>query len=97
MLRPTASGHRWGCGERRAECRDPRRPGALVGVIGDDAAGAELARLVEQPTASTCQLVVAPGRPTTAKTRFMAGSHQLLRLDEETTEPLSDEIDRGPC
>src|SRR4029079_10550805 len=33
-------------------------------------------------------LVTAPGRPTTVKTRFMSGGHQLLRLDEETTEPL---------
>ncbi|HVC62505.1 MAG TPA: D-glycero-beta-D-manno-heptose-7-phosphate kinase [Acetobacteraceae bacterium] len=64
----------------------------LIGVIGDDAAGAEMTRLVEAADGVACQLVVAPGRPTTAKTRFMAGSHQLLRLDEETTEPLPAEI-----
>jgi D-beta-D-heptose 7-phosphate kinase / D-beta-D-heptose 1-phosphate adenosyltransferase len=63
----------------------------LIGVIGDDAAGAEMTRLVEAADGITCQLVVARGRPTTAKTRFMAGSHQLLRLDEETTEPLAGE------
>ena len=33
----------------------------------------------------TDRLVRAPGRPTTVKTRFMSGSHQLLRLDEEVT------------
>src|SRR5208337_2633237 len=63
----------------------------LIGVIGDDAAGAEMTRLVEAADGIACQLVVAPGRPTTAKTRFLAGSHQLLRLDEETTEPLAGE------
>ncbi len=67
----------------------------LIGVIGDDAAGAEMDRLVEAANGIACQLVVAPGRPTTAKTRFMAGSHQLLRLDEETTDPLSEDI-AGP-
>ena len=60
----------------------------LIGVIGDDAAGAETLRLVQAADGIDCQLVVAAGRPTTAKTRFMAGSHQLLRLDEETTEHL---------
>ena len=33
-------------------------------------------------------LVRVPDRPTTSKTRFMTGSHQLLRLDEETTTAL---------
>jgi D-beta-D-heptose 7-phosphate kinase/D-beta-D-heptose 1-phosphate adenosyltransferase len=61
----------------------------LIGVIGDDAAGAEMTRLVNAASGIACRLVVAPDRPTTAKTRFMAGSHQLLRLDEETTEPLA--------
>ena len=38
--------------------------------------------------ASIPALVTANGRPTTAKTRFLAGAHQLLRLDEETTTPI---------
>jgi D-beta-D-heptose 7-phosphate kinase / D-beta-D-heptose 1-phosphate adenosyltransferase len=62
---------------------------ALIGVVGDDADGAELMRLL------TCSgvaphLVVVPGRPTTTKTRFMVGHHQLLRLDEETTAPIDE-------
>ena len=64
----------------------------LIGVVGDDPAGSEMTRLVEAADGIACQLVVAPGRPTTAKTRFMAGSHQLLRLDEETTENLPDAV-----
>jgi D-beta-D-heptose 7-phosphate kinase/D-beta-D-heptose 1-phosphate adenosyltransferase len=64
---------------------------ALVGVIGDDAEGAELAQLLE----SSCiipHLVTAAGRPTTAKTRFMVGAHQLLRLDEETAAAIDESI-----
>jgi D-beta-D-heptose 7-phosphate kinase/D-beta-D-heptose 1-phosphate adenosyltransferase len=59
-----------------------------VGVIGDDIAGVEVTRLLAQsPRISPC-LVEAMGRPTTAKTRFMVGVHQLLRLDEETTDAI---------
>jgi D-beta-D-heptose 7-phosphate kinase/D-beta-D-heptose 1-phosphate adenosyltransferase len=60
----------------------------LVGVIGSDPAGAEVERLVETTRGVTAALVRAANRPTTSKTRFMTGSHQLLRLDEETTAPL---------
>jgi len=57
----------------------------LIGVIGSDAAGDEVERQVAATRGMTSALVRIPGRPTTAKTRFMTGSHQLLRLDEETT------------
>jgi D-beta-D-heptose 7-phosphate kinase/D-beta-D-heptose 1-phosphate adenosyltransferase len=60
----------------------------LVGVIGNDPAGAEIARLVAETPGITPGLVRMPLRPTTSKTRFMTGSHQLLRLDEEVTDPL---------
>jgi D-beta-D-heptose 7-phosphate kinase/D-beta-D-heptose 1-phosphate adenosyltransferase len=60
----------------------------LVGVIGDDAAGDEIERLVRTTPGITSGLARIAGRPTTSKTRFMTGSHQLLRLDEETTAPL---------
>ncbi len=60
----------------------------LVGVIGEDTAGAEVETLVSTTLGITSGLIRIPGRPTTAKTRFMTGSHQLLRLDEETTAPL---------
>ena len=60
----------------------------LVGVIGDDDAGAVVSRLTGNAEGVTSALIVAAGRPTTAKTRFIAGAQQLLRLDEETTAPL---------
>ena len=60
----------------------------LVGVIGNDAAGHEIERLVTATPGVNASLVRIADRPTTAKTRFMTGSHQLLRLDEETTAPL---------
>lgn len=63
----------------------------LVGVVGNDAAGEELHGLLQPVHAVQAELVTVPRRPTTAKTRFMAGSHQLLRLDEETNEALDGE------
>jgi D-beta-D-heptose 7-phosphate kinase/D-beta-D-heptose 1-phosphate adenosyltransferase len=60
----------------------------LVGVIGNDPTGDDVERLVRTTPGITSALVRIANRPTTAKTRFMTGSHQLLRLDEETTAPL---------
>ncbi len=57
----------------------------LVGLIGEDAAAAEIGTIIEQTAGLTDALVRAPGRPTTVKTRFVSGGHQLLRLDEEVT------------
>jgi D-beta-D-heptose 7-phosphate kinase/D-beta-D-heptose 1-phosphate adenosyltransferase len=57
----------------------------LIGVVGDDTDGAQLMQLLGASPSISAQLMVAPGRLTTAKTRFIVGAHQLLRLDEETT------------
>jgi D-beta-D-heptose 7-phosphate kinase/D-beta-D-heptose 1-phosphate adenosyltransferase len=65
---------------------------SLVGLIGDDDAGDEVTRLLAS-TGIESHLLVVSGRPTTTKTRFMAGVHQLLRLDEEVTTPI--ETDTG--
>src|SRR6516225_10584794 len=65
----------------------------LVGVIGADDAGAELERLVATAGDSIdARLVPISNRPTTVKTRFTTrGAHQLLRVDDETIDPLDDE------
>ena len=59
----------------------------LVGLIGQDTAGIEMTALLGTQPAIAAELVTVPDRPTTAKTRFLAGQHQILRLDEETTAP----------
>src|ERR1700759_2265290 len=51
----------------------------LVGVIGNDPAGAMVEQLVADTAGITPALVRIADRPTTAKTRFMTGSHQVLR------------------
>jgi len=60
----------------------------LVGLVGTDEAGRELDGLLRAlPGIRPC-LVAAPDRPTTVKTRFMSGVHQMLRLDEEQSGPI---------
>lgn len=61
----------------------------LVGLTGQDAAGDECDALLAAIPAITAHLVRAPARPTTVKTRFMSGNHQILRLDEELSDPLT--------
>lgn len=60
----------------------------LIGVIGSDAAAIDVERLTDETPGISPALVRIANRPTTSKTRFITGSHQLLRLDEETTSPL---------
>ncbi len=60
----------------------------LVGVCGNDDAGLEMERLIEAEPRLSAALSRCADRPTTTKTRFMSAAHQLLRVDEETSEPL---------
>jgi D-beta-D-heptose 7-phosphate kinase / D-beta-D-heptose 1-phosphate adenosyltransferase len=59
----------------------------LIGLVGDDAAGRELAAMLGDEPGIATRLVVDPDRATTVKTRFVAGRQQLLRLDDETARP----------
>ena len=61
----------------------------LVGLVGDDAAGAEVAALAEQAERVEARLITAKNRRTTVKTRFVAGAQQLLRADIEDVWELS--------
>lgn len=62
-----------------------------IGVRGDDGAG----RILDEIFADIevqAQVPMASGRPTTVKTRVMGRGQQLLRLDEEATGPLTEEV-----
>lgn len=65
---------------------------SLFGAVGEDDAGREVATVLAGEGAVTAVLAKQPGRPTTVKTRFIAGSQQLLRADEEQSGGLSEEI-----
>ena len=60
----------------------------LVGVVGGDAAGARLQKLVSALGVDGAGLVVSPQHPTTIKTRVIGQHQQMLRIDREEHGPL---------
>lgn len=63
----------------------------LVGTIGDDHKGKVLLNLLKQRNIKS-YLLKDNTRPTVTKTRIMAQQQQLLRIDEEKTDELHEEI-----
>lgn len=63
----------------------------LVGVIGKDDEGKSFPKVLEESGISADYLVEIENRPTTVKTRVVAHSQQIVRLDNETTEELTSE------
>lgn len=62
---------------------------SILAAVGDDADGKHVGTLIAQEARAAAHLAVAAGRPTCRKTRFVAGGHQLLRVDRERAEPLA--------
>lgn len=60
----------------------------LCSVIGNDEDGNKFLDLLPGNGLSDAGIVRSNFRPTTVKTRVMAGKQQLLRIDRETVEPL---------
>ncbi|MDP9080547.1 MAG: D-glycero-beta-D-manno-heptose-7-phosphate kinase [Bacteroidota bacterium] len=61
----------------------------VAGVIGNDATGNDLIKILQSEGVKTNTIINDPSRPTTVKTRVLAGRHQLVRVDREVTEPIS--------
>ena len=59
----------------------------LIGLVGDDAVGRELAVMLGDEPGISSKLVIDSDRATTVKTRFVAGRQQLLRVDDEMAHP----------
>jgi len=60
----------------------------LVGVAGDDTAADDIRTLCATVETLDCRLVTDRDRPTTVKTRYLSGWHQLLRVDSEDPSPV---------
>ena len=63
-----------------------------AGVRGDDRHGELLETLCRDAGIPTQSLVVAPHRPTTVKTRVIAHSQQVVRVDREIDDPPDKEV-----
>lgn len=65
----------------------------LVSVVGEDKEADDL-RSILAAQGVKFRAVVDKERPTTCKTRLMAGTHQLARVDNEKTDQVSVDIER---
>ena len=66
----------------------------IAGVIGDDADGARLVEIVKSEGIIKNIIIKDTGRPTTVKTRVVAGSYQLVRIDREVTNALEVDLEK---
>jgi len=87
------------CGGAASVAADLAALGAIpccVGVIGDDANGRFLKKMLMEVGADITGLLTVTDRPTISKQRLIGlaqhrHQQQLFRMDEESTEPLSDD------
>ena len=61
---------------------------SVLGVVGDDEPGERLRSLLHDADIDTQALVVDTTRPTTRKTRYVAKTLQVLRVDHESRAPV---------
>lgn len=65
----------------------------LLGRVGDDEPGNMLSSMLDAEGVDTSGILREKGFPTSTKTRLIAGSQQLLRVDKEKCSLLSSEIE----
>ena len=65
-----------------------------ISIVGQDAHGDALLRILQEEGFDTEGIVSVPNRRTTVKTRVMAGSQQLMRVDEEDDEDICESTER---
>lgn len=63
----------------------------MVALYGDDDAGKRLQQIVKDQKLSSEGLVVSVTRPTTVKTRIIASSQHVVRVDDESDKPSTSE------
>lgn len=66
----------------------------LFGAIGRDPAGTQLQRLLREQRIGCEGLLKCPTRPTSVKTRVIAHTQQLVRIDRETRDGLDPRLTR---
>lgn len=66
----------------------------LLGAVGNDRQADRLRQALSERGIAADGMVVDPDRPTTVKTRVVAHGQQVLRIDQEATQPLSATVEQ---
>lgn len=83
-----------GAGNVVRNLRSLGAPVIPVGLLGKDEPALGLRRMfAELGQVELAGLLEVPERPTTRKTRILAGNQQVCRLDRETTDPISADLE----
>ncbi len=69
----------------------------LCSVVGEDAESAMFLELLKQNNLTDKGIVKSKSRITTVKTRVIGNNHQMLRIDQEVTQPLDAEAEQLFC
>ena len=77
-----------GAGNVARNVRSLRAEAELFGVVGNDAEAGHLGRLFTEQAIGCAGLVAAASRPTSIKTRIIAHSQQVVRIDREARDGL---------
>lgn len=67
----------------------------LAGVVGDDPDGTRVCELLAGQGVRTAPVVRDPARPTTTKTRVIAHSQQVVRIDHERPGPIPPAVEQA--
>lgn len=78
-----------GAGNVALNCQSLGANVSILSVIGDDTDGLLLKELFESNAIDTSYLVTSSSRKTTSKTRIISRNQQMMRLDDELTDPLN--------
>lgn len=65
----------------------------IAGVVGNDTFGEEIKLALADKNIDTSLIIKDSGRTTTVKTRIIAGTHQIVRIDKEHIHAISAELE----
>lgn len=69
----------------------------VIAIVGNDASAQKVEEMLAQHPNLTNATLTANHRPTSFKTRYIAGTQQILRVDDEDKTPISRDIEDQIC
>lgn len=83
-----------GCGNVATNIKTLGGTPLLIGLIGNDSSGQKLTNALKKNKVSTSYLIKSKDRPTILKSRIIAASQHVIRVDREEHNPIPDKTER---